>query len=263
MPSDAAEVGCKLAEIGAHIRHAQKRTRERCHGIFKKPSQDNRVSDGDTQSRHRRHEAKHLPDDGAMLHAAHLQRLGERTHGTGAHRTPERHLADNAGEPQQHHENQIRNQVCRSAHFGHAVRKQPDAAQADRRANTRNNKSGLAGKRVASSDTARCVLCHHLLFLSQGVTHKSQRLHSSRPSAHPLHRLGSHTAATGHKKGPRSKPRAVSALIQVRDEAHDRPTACEQRHHQPRAGAAETRLMSECVTLCPFVIRSRRRDSCD
>lgn len=62
--------------------------------------------------------------------------------GPGLHGAAERHLADDAGEAKQHHEEEVGDEKCRAAKLRYAVGEQPDAGQADGRTDARDDKGG-------------------------------------------------------------------------------------------------------------------------
>ena len=142
MPADASEIAGDAAKERTHAVLRKQLTR--CCGdeVFQKPAEHHGVSDSDAECGKHRYDADDLADGARVGDVAQGQRFAECAHGAGLHGAAERHLADDAGEAKQHHEEEVGDEKCRAAKLRYAVGEQPDAGQADGRTDARDDKSG-------------------------------------------------------------------------------------------------------------------------
>ena len=144
MPADAAEMAADLCEIRRRVA-VKHRAGDRACEKTQNPAADDGVTDGDAD---RADERDHAEGAAEML-AAPLQRLLERADRAGAHGATKRHLTDDAAKAEPDDEDQKRHEKGKAAVLADAIRKEPDAAHADRRTNAGEDESDTALKTVA------------------------------------------------------------------------------------------------------------------
>ena len=153
VPADAAEIAGDLTKVGAGFsrKHAaggcaEEKTQD--------PADDDGVADGHASGADERQESENAAD----LRAAALSGFAERAHRASAHGAAEGHFAHDATEAEANDEDQKRHEKREAAILADAIRKEPDAAHADRRADAAHNEAKTAAEGIAGRIVVRQVL---------------------------------------------------------------------------------------------------------
>ena len=156
MVSNAAKWPGDRTEERRHIGLRHQRSARSLDKVLNEPADDHGIANGDAERTQHGNNANNTADFVTVFHAAHFERLRKRAHRARPHGTAERHFANDARNAQHHDEEQIGNQERRAAVLGYAIREQPNARKAHRRANAGNNECGFAAERVS-----RCSVFGH------------------------------------------------------------------------------------------------------
>ena len=146
MVSNAAKRPGDRAKERCHIGLRHQRSARSLDKVLNEPADDHGIANGNAERAQHGNNANNTADFVTVFHAAHFERLRKRAHGTRAHSTTKRHFANDARNAQHHNEEQIGNQERRATVLGYAIREQPNARKAHRRANAGNDECGFAAE---------------------------------------------------------------------------------------------------------------------
>ena len=229
------------AEERRHIGLRHQRSARSLDEVLDEPTDDHGIANGDAERAQHGNNANNATDLVAVFHAAHFERLRKRAHGTRAHGATKRHFANDARNAQHHNEEQIRNQERRAAVLGYAIREQPNARKAHRRANAGNDECSFAAERISR----RSGFGHRGPFLNCNLFTIADFMfgpHAKRTFRWPIHAQATASGQSGanqsmSKRANERLPKRASSIFGTRPASVNASTRAQSMPSRTRAQA--------------------------